>query len=1165
MICERCGSDNRENSRFCRKCGQAFDLVCPACRRPAESDAHFCAGCGTSFANAAPDGTQRRSGSERRLVSVLFADLVGFTSLSEARDAEEVRELLDEYYVASREVVGRHGGTIQKFIGDAVMAVWGAPIAFENDAERAVRTALDLVAAVERMGTQLGSPDLQLRVGVLTGEAAVELDAVDRGMVIGDAVNTAARLQSLAPPGGVLVDSATRSATERVVAYEDAGSHMVKGKQTPVHAWRAARVIASVGGSLRASGIDAPLLGRDTELAELKSVLNAVLDSRSARVAVVLGEAGIGKSRLAWELEKYADGVTDQMLWHRGRCPAYGDGLAFYPLAEMIRLRCEIEDTDNADIARAKLVATVTAHVAVARDRDLIIPRLAFLLGLAATPPGDQADLFSGWRLFIERMAEHAPVVMVVEDVQWSDEGLVRFVEHVSEWSAHLPILFVLLARSDALDRWPELGAGRPGWSQLMLGSLEPGDMQRLLQGLVPGIPTEALAKIESRAGGVPLYAVEIARMLLDRGLITRDAHGYTLQGPIEELAVPETLQALVAARLDELAAEQRGVIRDASVLGLTFTVQALVAISGLAEIEANEILSGLVGKELLRVDSNPRSADHGQYVFVHAIVQRVAYGMLARRDRRARHLAAVEALGKTMGDQFDDTVAAVHLLAAIDADPQAADADSLRSRAQKALIRAADHAAGLGSMAEAARDLARAAELEPTALAQADLLERAGMAASAAADASLAVSYLETAAAAFGDAGDTRRAMRSKALAVEAVGWDADAFAEQIQTLREAYEVLSGERDRALAEVAAKLGQFELLVGNGDGAAEPIETALEIAEALWLPQVMAEALDAKFKLLHLRGRPIEAEAVLRGSLEVSLANNLARETMRAYNNTAFTEVTSERWTAALDTLDDALTLAQHRGDRPFRDLVLGVRAYPLYMLGRWGDALDLAGSLEPGTFFALEAELSAILIVVHRGDVGEAASRLVSFERFASSVNEQLRKVFETARAIVLGAQGNHAEAFDLARGVLDDTSYGLDDPYARERLLQALDSGLAIGEFAGVESLSAAALTRPAFAALPYFSGQIARFRARTAVLRGEDPSDIDEQFEAARVLLGQAGVPWAMAMVELEFAEWLDDEGRAEEGAALRRRSETVFAALEADPWHRRALGEPLRAAQ
>jgi class 3 adenylate cyclase len=593
VTCSTCGTENRPGRRFCAQCGTALAVICHACGAENEAGDRFCGECGTALvplAAQAPEDAPAASVSERRLVSVLFADLVGFTSLSEHRDPEEVRELLSEYFERCRTLIERYGGTVEKFIGDAVMAVWGTPVAREDDAERSVRAALALTQAVTLLGEEVGMPELRVRAGVLTGSAAVEVGSESEGMVLGDTVNTASRLQSIAAPGTVLVDDVTRRASEAAIAYEDTGEHQVKGRDQPVRAWTALRVVAGAGGARRGAGLEAPFVGRDRELQTVIEAFETSASSRHARLVTVTGEAGTGKSRLLWEYFKYIDGGERLVSWHQGRCLSYGDGVAYWALAEMVRARAGITEEERPDSARDKLRDTVTRWVPDERERRLVEPRLAHLLGLEQRIASDRADLFSGWRLFFERMSEEAPVVLVFEDMQWADSGLLEFIDYLLEWSAERPLFVLALGR-------PELMDSRPGWGPdaIALAALPDAAMQDLFEGLAPGLPEELADRVLARAEGIPLYAVETVRMLLDRGLLVQEGNRYQVTGDVDELDVPETLHALAAARLDGLTASERAMLQDGAVYGQSFTPAGVAALGERPTERVVAILDGLV------------------------------------------------------------------------------------------------------------------------------------------------------------------------------------------------------------------------------------------------------------------------------------------------------------------------------------------------------------------------------------------------------------------------------------------------------------------------------------------------------------------------------------------------------------------------------------------
>ena len=599
MICGTCGSQNDAGRKFCVECGAQLAAPCPSCGTPNPGGGKFCGECGVSLGASATDApietaaapTPAAQVAERRLVSVLFADLVGFTTISESRDAEDVRELLDGYFGICREIVGRYGGTIEKFIGDAVMAVWGTPIAQEDDAERAVRAALDLVDAVRRLGEGADVPDLALRAGVLTGEAAVTLGASDMGMVAGDLVNTASRLQSVAEAGTVLVGDSTRRASGEAIAYEPVEDQVLKGKELPVAAWRALRVVAKRGGAGRSDQLEAPFVGRDAELQLIKDFYHGTARERGVRLVSVIGQAGIGKTRLAWEFLKYIDGVTELVYWHQGRSPSYGDGITFWALGEMVRMRLGIGEGADEEETREALTGSLEEFVPDEDERRALEGPLLQLLGFQSGAESERGQLFSAWRTYFERIAEQAPVVLVFEDLQWADEGLFDFIEDLLAWSRGKPIYVITLARPELLERRPTWGAGQRGFTSLGLEPLTDAEMLELLGGLVPACQRARLATIVQRAEGIPLYAVETVRMLLNDGRLQQTDGAYQPVGDLSTLAVPETLHALIAARLDGLDPADRSLLQDASVIGLSFGADALAAVSGLATDEVERRL----------------------------------------------------------------------------------------------------------------------------------------------------------------------------------------------------------------------------------------------------------------------------------------------------------------------------------------------------------------------------------------------------------------------------------------------------------------------------------------------------------------------------------------------------------------------------------------------
>jgi len=888
--CPNCGRENQPNQKFCGECGTRLTSTCPNCGTANQPGQKFCGECGAALTPEPVRSTDVRPAvrevAERRLVSVLFADLVGFTPLSEARDSEEIRELLTLYFDRAREIVERFGGEVDKFIGDAVMAVWGASIAREDDAERAVRAGLELVEMAKELGDGVGAPELALRAGVLTGEAATGPGGNDvHGLVVGDMVNTASRLQSIADPGTVLVGESTVRAAGGSIDFDMMGPQVLKGKSDPVPVWRAARVAGMRGGVGRRGGIEPPFVGRDHELRMLKDLLHATERERRARLVSVVGVAGIGKTRLVWELQKYVDGLTATVFWHEGRSPAYGEGATFWALGEMVRRRAGIAESDDDVTAARKLEETLERLIDQGEERQRLLGSLSGLLGLSDLPPGDKGPLFAAFRRFFERVADQGPTVLVFEDMHWADQGLLDFVEELPEWSRRWPILVLTLARPDLLERRPGWGSGKPSFASLHLAPLADADMREMIVGVAPGLPQAAVDALVARSGGVPLYAVEYLRMLLADGRLIEEAGRFQLLGTLDDVELPETVRGVVGARLDRIPAEHRRVLGEASVLGQSFTLESLKEITEHSDVST--ALETLVRSELLELERDPRSPERGQYRFVQPVIGEVAYRRLARADRRSLHLAVARHFEGDADEELAPIIAS-HYLSVLGIDGGAGLPPDLVAAARGALDRAVTRAASLHSHAQVLALCDRALGVTEEPMERVRLLEQSALAAGSMSDSTVYEERLREALAVSRANGTLEDVERETFLLGRCLAdiRNADRAVELLEDLNSS----DFERSRWLTAAGAQLARALMLEGKGEAALSTTESVLVAAEARDQLDVVADTLVTRGTLLGAgwAGRLHEGVALIREGSRLAAERGLSGTEQRASNNMAY-------------------------------------------------------------------------------------------------------------------------------------------------------------------------------------------------------------------------------------------------------------------------------------
>ncbi len=1190
-MCSACGEPVVPGARFCNSCGAPTEATtCSACGEPLSPGARFCHECGAAQqpgTRAGVRGTavspKPRSAASaavssgpvaaRRVTSVLFGDLVGFTSLSESRDQEEVRELLSRYFEECRQIIGRYGGTVEKFIGDAVMAVWGVPAAHEDDAERSVRAGLELVNAVGALGEELGVAELAMRVGIVTGEVAVTIGAEAQGMVAGDAVNTASRVQSVASPGQVWVDETTRLLTSLAITYVDVGSHALKGKVEPVPLWAVRAVVAARGGAQRADGLEAPLVGRGRELRLVKELFHATEESGRPALVVLDGDPGVGKSRLAWEFEKYVDGLSTEVRWHGGRCLAYGEGVAFYALAEAVRGRLAAEvslgtdaegpdsggEQDSEPTTERLLDLGLKRHVSDVEERAWMRPRLAGLLGTEAVGSFAREDLFTAWVTFLERVGGgQETVVLVVDDAQHADEGLLAFVEHLLK-VASFPCFVVLVTRPELLEDRPGLATNRRS-TVVHLPTLPDADVAELVDGLVAGLPARLRDGLVQRTEGIPLYAVETVRSLIDRDVVVPRGGQYVLADDagnldLDAIGAPATLQALVSARLDTLSPAQRRVVDKACVLGGFFGREDLAALCPeLADRgELERVLAELVRLQMLQQETSRLSAEVGRYSFVQAVVRQVAYSTLSRRDRKATHLAVAQLLEQEAASSEDVVpVLAQHYLDALAAVPGDEDSEVLRNRAVEQLRRAADRALALGAPGEAAGHLDAAYEQA------ADPAQRAQIA-SDLAEAMFhtgryheGAEHAQEATQVFDQLGDEVAAALAVARQARILGSGLGEPEAALQMARPRWEALQDrtDADQARLLLGLALGNAENMTGDS-GDFGPVSTeTLRIAQRLGAGEAIADCLT----LMGIHYGTDGLMSLSRPLLEA--AANLARSERRPLslarvlvNLNAFS--TPENITAAVHYGREAVEVAQTTGTS---FVIAGARVNLCLALvedGSWDEVTFQCQEVGSGASPMDAPVVSALTwrVASARGEPWKLSWEVGSLDPVDDPLIVAFRVLAEALSARAQRGVGAGVEgALDATQKMLGASGHGDDFHYvwaeAAERVLEAedRDAWARLSELAGGErDLFPLAL-----------QAHRTRFHALWRMRTQPGSPEVEDGLRRAIELYQRWGSTVRAAQARADLGVWLVGRGRGDEAAGWLEQARTTYEQLGASAW-------------
>jgi class 3 adenylate cyclase/tetratricopeptide (TPR) repeat protein len=1015
-------------------------LACPTCGHENPEDARFCNECGTAL------GVAPATRKERKFATALFADLVGSTALAEREDPEVVQSVVGRTFDRLAVEIGQYEGLLEKFMGDAVLAVFGVPRSHEDDAERAVRASLEMQAIVSELNRGFaaeGKPTLQMRIGLEAGEVLVDLQRAsgprDR-MLTGDAVNTAARLQSAAQPGQIVAGPAVYASTKDVIEYADLPPLDLKGKAEPVPAWRVLRIKARTRGERPRLGMEARLVGRDEELTVLKQTFQRVQTDGRPALVTVIGPAGVGKSRLIAELERHVEELTEIAYWRRGRCLAYAN-TSYSALADAVKAQCEIFDDDSAEVAGRKAEAAARELF----DDDSVVPQLRALVGAGEVREMSREELFEAWRRFLERLAARYPLVLVLEDIQWADDGLLDFVDHVSDW-AQGPILVVATARAELFERRPTWGGGKRNATSTYLDPLSAAEGEAMLDDLLPGpIAPELKHTIVERSEGNPLYVEEIVRKLIDDGVLRATAASqWEVAKAIGGIELPRSVQALIAARLDGLPDDEKAVLQDAAVIGRVFWVGAVVELTGRPMTDVREALGRLRVKELV-VPHDPSSfSDEYEFAFRHALIRDGAYDSLPKSLRADKHLGVARWAAERAGDRAEEIaeLVATHELEAVRYLDELGDKrPDVERKAFADAWAAARRTRSLRLGAESVRwyreaeRLAERVEIPPSEHAQ---LLREHTAASFGTD---AVTETERVARhaieLFRATGDERGiGWASARLVIPLMQQSRHDEAEQAG--RAAVSALEPLGESAeLADALHQLGWFVWRRGRQHEAEPLLRRAIDIATNVNTTLVRAEATQTLAVCL-LSIAPAEGQQLIEEAFSLAKEAGDTTNLMRAYNNVSSTRGGLQGPAAAVETLREGLELALRSGTIANAGWIAGSLGDELDVLGRLDEAedsqrlaVDLARKVGDAPLTAQRLGALATT-VVQRGRIDDALSiREEALPLLAANPEPQaahglplLDGYFAFARGDWSAAAENYAESADYLRAYsLDST----------------------------------------------------------------------------------------------------------------------------------------------
>ena len=1128
---------------------------CPGCGTENPERAKFCLECGiTLVAETAP------AAEERKVVSVLFIDLVGFTARSHDADPEDVRAALGPYHARLKREMERFGGTVEKFIGDAVMAVFGAPVAHEDDAERAVRAALRITEAIAELNQQNEGIELSIRGAVNTGEGLVSLGArpqAGEALVTGDVVNTASRLQGAAPVGEVVVGEITYRSTRDVIDYEQLEAVLVKGKPEPIPLWRALSARSRFGVDVDIAPAT-PFIGRDFELDLLTGTFHRALRESSVQLVTIAGEPGVGKTRLLSELSSSIDDQEEIVYWRQGRSLPYGEGITFWALGEIVKAQTGILESDSPEQAEDKLATAVAAVVEDESERSWFRARLSPLVGLQGLDPSaatSKDEAFTAWRRFLEAMAERSPLVLVFEDLHWADQALLEFIDHLVDWSTGVPLMIVCTARPELYESAPGWGGGKRNSNTISLSPLTDSETAQLISGLLASavLPGEIHSELLEWAGGNPLYAGEFVRMLSDKGLLQRKGRVLSLaqNAPIP---MPETVQALIAARLDTLAPERKALLHDASVVGKVFWSGAVAALGGRDDQEVRGGLHELARKELVRPARASSMEGEQEYSFWHTLVRDVAYSQIPRAARGTKHKAMATWLEDIAGERVSDQAELLvhHYIQALDLARAAGDEAAGRELTEPALrflMLAGDRALEL-DMVGAKSYYIRALELfSPEHPERGSVLIKLARVALFTGRGNDAKQHLEEALVE-ARRGDELITQANAALGLSVLAWQRGDTERGKVLYLQAVELFERKGPGPeLVEAYATAAMWAVIGGRPTEGIEWSEKALTTAARVGVPKESLQALiargGARCDLGDLRGMDDLRAAVRKG-----MKLGLGYETMVAYNWLAEESWLIEGPVHGARAYEDAFEYANRRGAVGFAmdDKSESLRA--LFDLGEWNRIIHQAGELLSWSEACGEIQTEAkalpvqVQVLCCRGGHSEAAAlqgRLLDLGRQIQDLQVLVPSL--AVSALVEQARGKPEQAVDL----IDELDRATRDhfPYRARHLPTVVRVLIWAGDVAGAES---------------FMSGmEVSALRDRNCLLTGRAlVAEAHEEHDRAVELYDDAAQRWADFGFVLEHGQALLGAarcllalGRSSEVLPRLHRAREIFTTLEARP--------------